>query len=53
MKTDLAVRALFLLAGAIAAVVLTLKGQGAALPALAAGGVLGAFLTRTATSGAE
>lgn len=46
MKFDLqdyALRFLFVLAGAIAAVVLAMKGFGPALPALALGGVLGAF----------
>jgi hypothetical protein len=47
---DLALRALIVVAGVIAAAVLTLKGQGAALPALAAGGILGACMTRFATS---
>lgn len=50
MKIDLALRALILVAGVLAAVVLSLKGQGAALPALAAGGILGACATRFATS---
>ena len=35
-------RALILVAGGLAAVLLALKGQGQALPALAAGGTLGA-----------
>jgi hypothetical protein len=47
---DLALRALIVVAGVLAAVVLALKGQGAALPALAAGGILGACVTRFATS---
>jgi len=50
MKIDLALRALILVAGALAAVVLALKGYGAALPAMAAGGVLGACMTRFTTS---
>ena len=50
MKLELALRALILLAGGLAAVVLALKGQGAALPALAAGGILGACMTRFATT---
>ena len=40
---DIAIRLLFLLAGVIAAVILSMKGYGVALPALAIGGVLGAF----------
>jgi len=50
MKVDLALRALIVVAGVLAAVVLALKGQGAALPALAAGGIVGACVTRFATS---
>lgn len=50
MKLDLALRALILVAGALAAVVLAFQGHGAALPALAAGGILGACATRFATS---
>ena len=41
---DLALRALILVAGGLAAVLLTLKGQGQALPALAVGGTVGAFV---------
>jgi hypothetical protein len=40
---DLALCALLLVAGAIAAALFILKGQGAALPALALGGTLGAW----------
>lgn len=47
---DLALRVLILLAGSVAAVLLALKGQIESLPALAAGGILGAFLMRTGTS---
>jgi len=46
MKHDLldyALRALILIAGSLAALVLTLKGHGEALPAVAVGGGLGAF----------
>jgi hypothetical protein len=46
MKHDLldyALRALILIAGGLAALVLTLKGHGEALPAVAVGGGLGAF----------
>ncbi len=50
MKIDLALRVLIVVAGVFAAVVMALKGQGAALPALAAGGILGACVTRFATS---
>lgn len=41
---DVALRTLILVAGGLAALVLALKGQGQALPALAAGGILGAFM---------
>ncbi|HEY8130548.1 MAG TPA: hypothetical protein VII12_01540 [Thermoanaerobaculia bacterium] len=41
---DFALRTLIVLAGGIAAVIFVLKGQGAALPALAIGGMLGAFV---------
>ena len=40
---DLAFRALLVVAGALAAVLLVLKGHGQALPALALGAMLGAF----------
>ena len=40
---DYALRALIVIAGGLAAVLLALKGQGQALPALAIGGTLGAF----------
>ncbi|HVS32262.1 MAG TPA: hypothetical protein VMS98_12510 [Thermoanaerobaculia bacterium] len=40
---DIALRTLILVAGTISALLLTLKGQGEALPALALGGTLGAF----------
>ncbi|HKB80219.1 MAG TPA: hypothetical protein VKH35_10915 [Thermoanaerobaculia bacterium] len=46
MKLDLhdyLIRGLFLFAGAIAAVLLVLKGFGPVLPALAIGGMAGAF----------
>lgn len=39
---DLALRTLIVIAGVIAAAVLTLKGHGESLPALALGGTLGA-----------
>jgi len=42
MKLDFALRALFLTAGAVAALVLAMKGYGEALPAVALGGALGA-----------
>ncbi|HEY2830248.1 MAG TPA: hypothetical protein VGJ88_09045 [Thermoanaerobaculia bacterium] len=47
---DFALRALILVAGGIAAALLALKGQAQSLPALAVGGMLGAFLMRTGTS---
>jgi hypothetical protein len=39
---DVALRTLIVVAGGLAAVLLVLKGQGQALPALAVGGTLGA-----------
>ena len=39
---DLALRMLIVVSGGVAAVLFILKGQGAALPALALGGTLGA-----------
>lgn len=41
---DFALRGLFVLAGAVAAVLLFLKGFGPAVPGLALGGTLGAML---------
>ena len=41
---DVVLRTLILVAGGIAALLLALKGQGQALPALAVGGTLGAFV---------
>ena len=40
---DLSIRVLILVAGGLAATLLALKGYGAALPAVAVGGALGAF----------
>jgi len=40
---DLALRTLIVLAGAIAATLFILKGQGEALPALAVGAIIGTF----------
>lgn len=40
---DLALRGLIIVAGAVSAVLLALKGQAQALPALAIGATLGAF----------
>ncbi len=40
---DFALRTLIVLAGAIAAALFILRGQGEALPALAVGGTIGAF----------
>jgi hypothetical protein len=54
MKYDLqdyALRVLILVAGGLAALLLTLKGHGQALPAVAVGGALGAFFaSRVQTS---
>lgn len=41
---DLALRTLIVVAGTLAAILLALKGQAEALPALAVGGTLGAFV---------
>jgi hypothetical protein len=41
---DFVLRALFLVAGGLAALLLAIKGYGAALPAVAVGGALGAFV---------
>ena len=41
---DFALRAVFLAAGGVAALLLALKGYGTALPAVALGGALGAFI---------
>jgi hypothetical protein len=43
---DLALRTLIVLAGAVSAVLLAMKGQGIAIPALALGATLGAFAMR-------
>jgi hypothetical protein len=50
---DLALRAFFLTAGGVAALLLVLKGYGAALPGVAIGGALGAFLATRAEQGTE
>jgi hypothetical protein len=47
---DVALRVLILVAGSVAAILLALKGEGQALPALAAGGTIGAFLSRLGAS---
>ena len=43
---DLALRTLIVLAGAVSAVLLAMKGQAMAIPALALGATLGAFAMR-------
>jgi hypothetical protein len=50
---DFALRALFLTAGGVAALLLALKGYGAALPAVAVGGALGAFFASRTQTGEE
>jgi hypothetical protein len=50
LNIDFALRTLIVLAGALAATLLVLKGQAIALPALAVGGMLGAFAVRAGTS---
>ena len=44
---DIALRTLIVVAGAVSAVLLVLKGQGQALPALAIGATLGVFAMRS------
>ena len=41
---DLVLRALIIVSGVVAAALFVLRGEGEALPALAVGGMLGAFL---------
>ena len=50
---DFALRTLIVVAGAVAAALFILKGQGAALPALAVGGTLGACAMARYGSSAE
>ena len=50
LNLDFALRTLIVLAGALAAALLALKGQAHALPALAVGGMLGAFVVRAGTT---
>jgi hypothetical protein len=50
---DLLLRVLFLTAGGVAALLLTLKGYGTALPAVAVGGALGAFFASRAEPSEE
>jgi hypothetical protein len=47
---DVSLRVLILFAGSLAAILLALKGHGEALPALAAGGTIGAFISRLGAS---
>jgi hypothetical protein len=48
---DIALRSLIVVAGVISAVLLTLKGQAQALPALAIGAALGTlFMSQTGTT---
>jgi hypothetical protein len=42
-RKDLALRTLIIVAGGLSAVLLAMQGYGMALPAVAAGGALGAF----------
>ena len=50
---DFALRALILVAGGLSALLLALKGQGEALPAVAIGGALGAFFATRAQQTSE
>lgn len=46
-RRDYALRTLIVVAGALSAALLAMKGQAAAIPSLAVGGTLGAFLMRS------
>lgn len=46
-RRDYALRTLILIAGALSAALLALKGQAVAIPALAIGGTLGALMMRS------
>ena len=50
---DFALRALILVAGGLSALLLALQGQGEALPAVAIGGALGAFVATRAQQTSE
>ena len=50
LNLDFTLRTLIMVAGVLAAALLALKGQAHALPALAVGGMLGAFAVRAGTS---
>ena len=50
---DIALRALILIAGSVAAVLFVLRGQAEALPALAGGSILGAMLMSRVDANAE
>ena len=50
LNIDVVLRALIFAAGALAALLLGMKGHAEALPALAVGGMLGAFMARVGTS---
>lgn len=50
---DLTLRTLIVVAGGLAAVLLALKGNGEAIPALAVGGTLGAFFMARLTATEE
>ena len=51
MNVDFTLRALILFAGGIAAIVLSMKGYGTALPAVAVGGAVGAFFASRVQAG--
>lgn len=51
MNIDFTLRVLILLAGGVAAIVLSMKGYGTALPAVAVGGALGAFFASRVQTG--
>lgn len=50
---DFLLRSLFMVAGGLAAALMAMKGHGEALPALAVGGLAGAYLVRAAQTEEE
>ena len=50
LNIDFLLRTLIFVAGGLSAVLLAMKGHAQALPALAVGGMLGAFVARVGTS---
>ena len=50
-KRDFLLRGLFIVCGAVSAILLALQGHGEALPALAIGGVLGVYCVGSVETG--